>query len=145
VIQRQTPQIEYLIAGGSFVRPLTSIDVHESASSPGRFHQCGVGAAARPLLFLTLQHPVDKRPKVHLDGVEFTLKYRDRVWKIVDELGTGLVNLDRCNMALLRRGTSTLATLRYIGARSPRLGDLTSALTGIAASAGLRHAPISWV
>jgi hypothetical protein len=97
------------------------------------------------LLFLTLQHPVDKRPKVHLDGVEFTLKYRDRARKVVDKLGTGLVNLDRCNMALLRRGTSTPANLRDIGDRWPRLGDLKSGLTGIAAASGLRDAPINWV
>jgi hypothetical protein len=85
-----------------------------------------------------LQHPVDKRPKIHLDGVEFTLKYRDRARKVVDKLGTGLVNLDHCRVALIRRGT-----VRDIGDRWPRLGDLTSGLTGIAASVGLRDAPIS--
>ena len=96
------------------------------------------------MLFGTLQHAVDKRPKIHLDGVEFTLKYPDRVRKVVDKLGTGLVNLDRCNMALLRRGTGARANLRDIGDRWPRLGDLTSGLTGIAAaSAGLRDTPSS--
>jgi hypothetical protein len=53
----------------------------------GRFRRCLVRAAARPIFML--QHPVDKRPKIHLDGVEFTLKYRDGAWKVVAKLGTG--------------------------------------------------------
>jgi hypothetical protein len=89
-----------------------------------------------------LQNPVDKGPKVHLDGVEFTLKYRDGVWKVVAELGTGLVNLDGCNMVLLRRGTSVMENLRDIGDTWP--GDPASGLTEIvAAPGGLRDAPIS--
>ena len=102
-----------------------------------------LGAGRSPPYSFTLQHPVDKRPKIHLDGVEFTLKYRDRARKVVDKLGTGLVNLDHCRVALIRRGTGALANLRDIGDRWPRLGDLTSGLTGIAASVGLRDAPIS--
>jgi hypothetical protein len=89
-----------------------------------------------------LQHPVDKRPKIHLDGVEFTLKYRDRARKVVDKLGTGLVNLDHCRVALIRRGTGALANLRDIGDTWP--GDPASGLTEIvAAPGGLRDAPIS--
>src|ERR1700730_6636854 len=108
----------------------------------GRFRQCVVRAAARPLLFLTLQHPVDKGPKIHLDGIEFTLKYRDRVGKVVDKLGTGLVNPNRCKTALLRRVRATMGNLRDIGDTWP--GDPPSGLTEIvAAPGGLRDAPIS--
>ena len=100
------------------------------------------GAGPRPALFLTLQHAVDKRPKIHLDGVEFTLKYRDRVWKVVAELGTGLVNHNRCKMALLRRVRGAMGNLRDIGDTWP--GDRASGLTEIAAApGGLRDAPIS--
>jgi len=102
----------------------------------------GVGAV---LLSLPApQHLVEKRSKVHLDCVEFTLKYRNGVRKVVDNLGTGLVNLARCQMALLRRTTAAVA-IRDISEAYTRLGNLTSDLTGIAeASAGLRNAPISW-
>jgi len=66
------------------------------------------------------------------------------VRKVVDNLGTGLVNLARCQMALLRRTTAAVA-IRDISEAYTRLGNLTSDLTGIAeASAGLRNAPISW-
>jgi len=141
VTRRQTPQIEYLIAGGSFVRPLFDRCSRKRPFARVAFADAWCGP--QPALFLTLQHPVDKRPKIHLDGVEFTLKYRDRARKVVDKLGTGLVNLDHCRVALIRRGTGALANLRDIGDRWPRLGDLTSGLTGIAASVGLRDAPIS--
>ena len=52
---------------------------------------------AMPLLMslLVLQYLVDERSNVHLDSVEFTLKYRDGVRKVVDNSGKGLVNLDR--------------------------------------------------
>jgi len=97
------------------------------------------------LSFHALQHLVEKRPEVHLDCVEFTLKYRDGVRKIVDNLETGVVNLDRCKMALLRRTTAAMWNFRDISDSYARLGNLTSDLTGIAAaSAGLRDAPISW-
>jgi hypothetical protein len=90
-----------------------------------------------------LQHAVDQRPKIHLDCIEFTLKYRDGVRKVVDKLGAGLVNLNRCRMAMLR-GTGTTANLPALGSTWSGWGDLTSRLTGIAAaSAGL--APIGWV
>jgi hypothetical protein len=89
-----------------------------------------------------LQHPVDKRPKVHLDGVEFTLKYRDGVWKVVAKLGTGLVNRNHCKMALLGRVRGAMGNLRDIGDTWP--GDPASGLTEIAAApGGLRDAPIS--
>jgi hypothetical protein len=90
-----------------------------------------------------LQHPVDKRPKIHLDCIEFTLKYRDRVRKVVANLGTGLVNPNRCKMALLRRVRGAMGNLRDIGDTWP--GDLASGLTEIAAApGGLRDAPIGW-
>jgi hypothetical protein len=78
-----------------------------------------------------LQHPVDKRPKIHLDGVEFTLKYRDGAWKVVAKLGTGLG---------IRRVRGAMGNLRDIGDTWP--GDPASGLTEIAAG-GLRDAPIS--
>ena len=84
-------------------------------ATDGRVCQCVVRGRGPPLLFLTLQHPVDKRPKVHLDGVEFTLKYRDGVWKVVAKLGTGLVNPNRCKVALLRRVRGAMGNLRDIG------------------------------
>jgi hypothetical protein len=34
-----------------------------------------------------LQHPVEKQPKIHLDGVEFTLKYGNGMRKVVANLG----------------------------------------------------------
>jgi hypothetical protein len=97
----------------------------------------------RPSLFVTLQHSVDERPKIHLDCVKFTPKYRDGVRKVVANLGTGLVNLDRRKMALLRRVTGAMVNFRAFGDKWP--GHLTSGSTGIAAaSARLCDAPIGW-
>jgi len=66
------------------------------------------------LSLLVFQHHVDKRPNVHLDRIEFTLEYWDWVRKVVDNLGTGLVNLDGCKMALLGRMTAVMANFRGI-------------------------------
>jgi hypothetical protein len=67
-----------------------------------------------PLSLLVFQHPVDKRPNVHLDRIEFTLEYWDWVRKVVDNLKTGLVDLDGCEMALLGRRTAPMANFRGI-------------------------------
>jgi hypothetical protein len=101
----------------------------------------GVGAVL--LSLPALQHLVEKRPKVHLDCVEFTLKYRNGVRKVVDNLGTGLVNLARRSVALLCRMTAAMA-IRDISDAYAMLGSLKLDLTGIAAAfAGRRDAPIS--
>jgi len=75
---------------------------------------------AGPLLLLqslhVLQHLVDERSKIHLDSVEFTLAYRDGVRKVVDNLGKGLVNLDRGSMTLPRRMTAATDNFCDIGA-----------------------------
>jgi hypothetical protein len=60
------------------------------------------------------QHHVDKRPNVHLDRIEFTLEYWDWVRKVVDNLKTGLVDLDGCEMALPGRMTASMANFRGI-------------------------------
>jgi len=66
------------------------------------------------------------------------------VRKVVDNPGTGLANLNRRKMVVLRRMTVAIANFRNISDTQTRLSNLTSGLTGIAAaSEGLRDAPIS--
>jgi hypothetical protein len=90
-----------------------------------------------------LQDLVDERSKIHLDSVEFTLAYRDGVRKVVDNLGKGLVNLDRGSMTLPRRMTAATGNFCDIGELCTRWVNPTSGLTRIAAaSAGLRDAAI---
>ena len=101
---------------------------------------------ARPsrsiLSCFTLQHLVNERPKVHLDGVEFTLDYRDGVRKVVDNLGKGLANLGGCERALPRDAAVAVARFLDVIDACTRRGSLMSGRTGItAASRGLRDAP----
>jgi hypothetical protein len=62
-----------------------------------------------------LQHPVEKQPKIHLDGVEFTLKYGNGMRKVVANLGTTLVNFGRCKMVVRHRLTAAIGNLHDLG------------------------------
>jgi hypothetical protein len=140
-ILKPAPQIQNWLSDGSLKR-LVCLSTPVPKGAPVR--EGLWRAAVFSLSFLALQHLFDEWPNVHLDCVEFTLKYRDRVRKVVDNLGTGRVNLGRCKMALLRGMTGAMANNRDIIDTNTSLGDLTSGLTGIAAAtAGLRDAPIS--
>jgi len=83
-----------------------------------------------PLSFL--QHLVDQRPKVHLNHLEFTLKYRDGLRKVVDNLGRGLIRFGGWKIDRPR----WMANLLKIGTS---FGNLTRGWTRIiAASATVR-------
>jgi hypothetical protein len=77
-----------------------------------------------------LQHLVDQRPKIHLDGVELTLDYGDGARKVVDNLGRDVVSPGGCN----RAPWTAVAMARLVDAGDPdtRWGGLTSGWTGFA-------------
>src|ERR1700733_5324386 len=91
----------------------------------------------RPLSFLHMQHLVDQRPKVHLNHLEFTLKYRDGLRKVVDNLGRGLIRLG--GWKIDRPCWRAMANLLDIGHPYTAFRNLTGGWTRIiAASATVR-------